>query len=178
MTLFSSLSTRHYVYLAALLLVALVLASCAGVDLGDLVRVKTPNSIQQTTGLPSTLSLNEAEVEYQNWFSQTQTTGAQWKGTIERSGEIRGLLGQLTLSALDTAGPTLAGVPVLGPALPALTGIAGLFIGSGRLRKEKEASFNKGLEKGSDLGSAGGGGPGGIGAGGGTNAGGAAGGTA
>jgi hypothetical protein len=26
-----------------------------------------------------------------------------------------------------------------------------LFIGSGRLRKEKEASFNKGLEKGSGL---------------------------
>lgn len=40
---------------------------------------------------------------------------------------------------------------MLGPALPALTGIVGLFIGAGRLRKEKEASFNKGLEKGRDL---------------------------
>jgi pSer/pThr/pTyr-binding forkhead associated (FHA) protein len=90
--------------------------SCAGLDLGDIVKVKTPNTIQQTTrggGLPSTLSLNEAEVEYQNWFNLTQTTGAQWKGNIEKAGEIRGLLGQLTLSALDTVGPTVAGLPVI-----------------------------------------------------------------
>lgn len=151
MKFLSSLSTRHYVYIVGLLLMALVLTSCAGFDLGDLVKVKTPNNIQQTTGLPSTLSLNEAEVEYQNWFNQTQTTGAQWKGNIEKAGELRGLFSQLTLSALDTVGPTVAGLPVLGPALPALTGIVGLFIGSGRLRKEKEASFNKGLEKGSGL---------------------------
>jgi len=145
------MTTRHYVYIAALALLALVLASCAGFDLGDIVKVKTPNTIQQTTGLPSTLSLNEAETEYQNWFNGTQTTGAQWKSNIERAGEIRGLLGQLTLSALDTIGPTVAGLPVLGPALPALTGIVGLFIGSGRLRKEKEASFNKGLERGNEF---------------------------
>lgn len=87
-----SLTTRHYVYFGALILLALVLASCAGLDLGDIVKVKTPNTIQQTTGLPSTLSLNEAEVEYQNWFNLTQTTGAQWKGNIGKAGEIRGLL--------------------------------------------------------------------------------------
>jgi len=145
------MTTRHYVYLTALALLALVLASCAGFDLGDLVKVKTPNAIQQTTGLPRALSLNEAETEYQNWFNEVQTTGAQWKASIEKAGEIRGLLGQLTLSALDTVGPTVAGLPVLGPALPALTGIVGLFIGSGRLRKEKEASFNKGLDRGKSL---------------------------
>ena len=53
-----------------------------------------------------------------------------------------------TRTALDDIGPSLAGVPIAGPALPALTGLAGLFIGAGRLRKEKEASFNKGMEKG------------------------------
>jgi len=146
-----NLTTRHYVYIVGLLCMALVLASCAGFDLGDLVKVKTPNNIQQTTGLPSTLSLNEAEVEYQTWFNGTQTTGAQWKSNIEKAGELRGLFSQLTLSALDSVGPTVAGLPVLGPALPALTGIVGLFIGSGRLRKEKEASFNKGMEKGRDF---------------------------
>jgi len=158
-----NLTTRHYVYIVGLLLLALVLASCAGFDLGDIVKVKTPNNIQQTTGLPSTLSLNEAEVEYQNWFNGTQTTGAQWKNSIEKAGELRGLFSQLTLSALDTVGPTVAGLPVLGPALPALTGIVGLFLGSGRLRKEKEASFNKGLEKGRDF--TGGNGAGGVGGG-------------
>jgi hypothetical protein len=85
MRILGSLSTRHVVYLVGLLLLALVLASCAGIDLGDIVKVKTPNAIQQTTGLRSTLSLNEAEVEYQNWFNQVQAVGAQWKGNRRHS---------------------------------------------------------------------------------------------
>ncbi|MEL6741645.1 MAG: hypothetical protein AAFP26_13390 [Planctomycetota bacterium] len=139
---------KHIVFGFGLVMVTLGLAACAGFDLGDVVKVKTPNEIQQTRGLPSTTSLNEAETEYRAWFDDVQRTGAQWKASIDRGGEIRGLLGQLTLTALDDIGPSLAGVPIAGPALPALTGLAGLFIGAGRLRKEKEASFNKGLEKG------------------------------
>jgi len=54
----------------------------------------------------------------------------------------------LTLSALDQIGPTVAGIPMLGPALPAMTGLVGLFLGTGRLRKEKESSFNKGMKEG------------------------------
>ena len=111
-------------------------------------KVKTPNAIQQTIGLASTVTLNEAEAEYRGWYENVQRTGAQWKASIERGNEVRGLLNQLTLSALNQIGPSLVGVPILGPALPALAGLAGLFLGTGRLRKEKEASFNKGLEKG------------------------------
>ena len=37
---------------------------------------------------------------------------------------------------------------MLGPALPAMTGLVGLFLGTGRLRKEKESSFNKGMNEG------------------------------
>jgi hypothetical protein len=139
---------RTVVYVFGLSMITLALAACAGFDLGDVVKVKTPNEIQQTRGLPRSTTLNEAESEYQAWFQDVQRTGAQWKASIEKAVEIRGLLGQITLSALDEVGPTLAGVPVVGPALPALTGIVGLFIGSGRLRKEKEASFNKGLKEG------------------------------
>ncbi len=145
------MNRRNVAYAFGLVMLALALAACAGFDLGDIVKVRTPNAIQQTTGLPSRVSLNEAEAEYRAWFEDVQRTGAQWKASIERAGEIRGMLGQLTLNALDEVGPTLAGVPVVGPALPALTGIVGLFIGSGRLRKEKEASFNKGLKEGKTL---------------------------
>ena len=139
---------KHIAFGFGLVVVTLGLAACAGFDLGDVVKVRTPNEIQQTRGLPGTTSLNEAEVEYRAWFDDAQRTGAQWKASIDRGGEIRGLLGQLTLTALDDIGPSLAGLPIAGPAVPALTGLAGLFIGAGRLRKEKEASFNKGLEKG------------------------------
>lgn len=142
------MKTGHIAYILALVLVALALAACAGFDLGDLVRVKTPRRVQQVTGIAATTTLNEAESEYRAWFEETQRVGAQWKSNIERASEIRGIFSQLTLSTLDQIGPTVAGVPVLGPALPALTGLVGLFLGSGRLRKEKEASFNKGLKEG------------------------------
>jgi hypothetical protein len=139
---------RHYAYIFALVMITLVLGACAGFDLGDIVRVKTPNAIQQTKGLASTITLNEAEAEYRAWFEETQRTGSQWKANIERASEIRGIFSQLTLSTLDQVGPTVAGIPMLGPALPAMTGLVGLFLGTGRLRKEKEASFNKGMKEG------------------------------
>jgi hypothetical protein len=77
-----------------------------------------------------------------------QTAGSQWKSNIEHANEIRNMVNQLSLSALDQVGPTVAGVPMLGPLLPAASGLLGLFLGSSKLRKEKEASFNKGLDEG------------------------------
>ena len=138
-------------FAAALAAVALTIAACAGLDLGDLVRVKTPHHIQQQTGLPATTTLNDAQSHYRDWHDDVRRAGAEWKASIERSNEIRALLGQLSLSALDQAGPTIAGLPIAGPALPALTGILGLVLGAARLRKEKEASFNKGMHEATRL---------------------------
>lgn len=140
-------------YAVALVIIALGLAACAGFDIGDVVRVQTPHAIQQQTGLSSSVSLNTAESEYRAWYESTQRAAAQWKQNIERGGEIAGLLRQITLGAVEQVGPTLAGVPVLGPLLPLLTGLGGLFLrrpgdaSKDRLRKEKEASFNAGLNK-------------------------------
>jgi ferric-dicitrate binding protein FerR (iron transport regulator) len=138
---------KHLAYAAALAMLALSLAACAGFDLGDIVKVRTPHDIRTSTGLPRTTSLNDAESHYRAWLENTQRNAADWKASIEQADQTRALLNQLTLSTLNDMGPTVAGLPVVGPALPALTGLAGLFLGAGKLRKEKEASFNKGLEK-------------------------------
>ncbi len=142
------MKTNHLIFLFILTFVVLGLLSFAGCDMGDMIHVKTPNTIQQQTGLASTISLNEAESEYQLWYQHIQTAGSQWKSNIEHANEIRNMVNQLSLSALDEIGPTVAGVPVLGPMLPAASGLLGLFLGSGKLRKEKEDSFNKGLDEG------------------------------
>ncbi|MCC7408662.1 MAG: hypothetical protein IT442_11370 [Phycisphaeraceae bacterium] len=146
--------TQTIVFIVVLVFLAVILAACAGFDMGDVVKVRTPNAIQQTVGLPATTSLNEAESEYQGWLSDVQRTGSQWKANIDKANAIRATFNQLTLSALDEVGPTLAGVPVLGPVLPAATGILGLFFGVSKLRKEKEDSYNAGLEKGKEFGTA------------------------
>jgi len=134
-----------------LLLVGALLASCAGLDLGDIVHVKTPHTIQQQTGLPSKITLNEAEVEYRIWFRTIQDVGTQWQANIEKGNEIRGLLGQLTLNALDDLGPIIAGVPVLGASLPVLTGLIGIFLGISGKAKGKQDSYNAGIKKAKEI---------------------------
>jgi predicted PurR-regulated permease PerM len=142
------MKTNHLIFLFVIVFLVLGLLSFAGCDMGDMIHVKTPNTIQQQTGLASTITLNEAESEYQSWYQHMQTAGSQWKSNIEHANEIRNMVNQLSLSALDQVGPTVAGVPMLGPLLPAASGLLGLFLGSTKLRKEKEDSFNKGLDEG------------------------------
>ncbi|NBB84211.1 MAG: hypothetical protein GVY28_12505 [Alphaproteobacteria bacterium] len=142
---------RIITLVAALLLVSGVVAGCAGFDLGDLIRAPTPPDIQQQTGLPSSLPLNEAQVQYQAWYEDVQRAGTQWRNKIERAAEIRAMLGQLTMQGLDNLGPTLAGVPVLGPALPAATGLLAYILGVSGRSKEKEKSYNAGLKKGQQM---------------------------
>lgn len=139
--------TKMAGWIVVLLMLSASLAACAGLELGDLVRVRTPPDVQQLTGAPGYMTLNEAESAYQAWLADTQRIGATWKSNIERGNEVRGLLNQLTLSVLDEYGPMVAGFPVIGPLLPLVTGLGGLFLGTNRLRKEKEASFRKGQEE-------------------------------
>ena len=145
------MTSKTIVVILAMLALSAIVASFAGCDLGDMLRVKTPVAIQQSTGLPASLPLNEAEAEYRTWTASVKEQGARWKENLERSNEIRGMLSQLTLSAFDTIGPTLGGIPVLAPVLPAATGLLMYFLGAGKLRKEKEASFNAGQKKAAEL---------------------------
>lgn len=133
------------------LLLGSLLASCAGYNWGDIVHVKTPHTIQKQTGLPSKVSLNEAEVEYRVWFTNIQEAGTQWQMNIEKGNQIRGLLGQLTLNALDDLGPIIAGVPVLGASLPVLTGLIGVFLGTYGKAKGKQDSYNAGIKKAKEI---------------------------
>ena len=140
--------------LAVLCAVAAVVSGCG---LGSLIRVGTPTGIQQDQGLAKSLSLDDAEVQYRIWWSRISEEGAAWKANIDRGDEIRGLLGNLTLGALDSIGPAVAGIPLGGALLPFLTGAVALFVrrpgdkSAETLRKEKEESYNKGIEVGREL---------------------------
>lgn len=145
--------TKPIIFGVVLLLVSGMMAAVSGCDVGDLVSVKTPPKIQQTTGLPSKLTLNESQLEYQDWFQSVQSQGAQWKNSIEKGNEVKNVINQLTMDALDTIGPSIGGIPMLGPAIPLVAGLVGLTlrrpgdVSKDALRKEKEDSFNAGLKK-------------------------------
>lgn len=140
--------------LLALIMSALALAACAGFDFGDVVKVPTPAEIQQTTGAPSRLSLNEADAAYRAWLDDTQRAGVAWRNSIERGNEIRSMLGQLTMGALADVGPSVAGVPILSSVSLIAPALGAWFFGrrSGsadteRLYTEKIESYNTALKR-------------------------------
>ncbi|MBX3435535.1 MAG: hypothetical protein KF847_19635 [Pirellulales bacterium] len=140
----------------AALIAAAGLAACAGLDLGDYIRVQTPHAVQQASGIPATMTLNQAEGEYRAWHASISDAGARWKAAIERGHETRALVSQLTLQTLSDVGPTVAGLPVLGPALPLLTLLGGWFlrrpgdVSRADMAREKEASYNAGMRRSRD----------------------------
>lgn len=112
----SWLSPKIIGYLLGLLLLASVVAGLAGCNLGDFVQAKTPISIQKTEGLPSRLSVNDSRTEYEKWLAGVQSDAAQWRGSIEASEELIGLLNNLAMAGFNEIGPSIAGLPVGGGA--------------------------------------------------------------
>ena len=142
--------SNKWTVIGCVVVVALTLAACAGFDFGNFVKVPTPAGIAQDEGLPRKMGLKEASLQYQIWYEKVKAEGEQWKANIETGDQVAGMLSQLSLQGLNQLGPSLGGVPVAGPTLVGLLGIGGYLLGRAPLRKEKEASFNKGLEKGAE----------------------------
>ncbi|MEL6396592.1 MAG: hypothetical protein AAFQ71_11410 [Planctomycetota bacterium] len=141
-------ATKTAVVVFASIMGAVTIGSLSGCDLGDVIKVKTPSGIARTEGIARNLTLNEAQHEYELVHAAKMANLEEWRGRIDRGAELQGMLSQLALDGLNTLGPSVAGVPVVGPALVGALPIASFFFGQGRLRKQKEASYNAGLTEG------------------------------
>lgn len=141
-------------FFLAIATLALALGACAGFDFGDVVKVATPAEIQQTTGAPARMSLNESDAAYRAWLEDTQRVGVLWRNSIERGNEIRSMLGQLTMGALADVGPSVAGVPMLSSVAVLAPSLAAWFFGrrsgaasTDKLYAEKIDSYNTALKR-------------------------------
>lgn len=103
-------------------------AALSGCDLGDVLQVRTPAGVQQDTGLPGSMSLNEAEREYGLQLERIRSDMHAWRDNIEGTNTVRGIISQLAMQQLNDLGPAVAGVPVVGPLLLGALPIAGLFV--------------------------------------------------
>ena len=125
--------------MTVLILAAVLIPACSAFDFGDLVKVRTPIGIQQSEGYPATMTYNNWQAEFQAWYDDVQRQGTQWRNEGAKASEVIGLLQQFTMAGLDAFGPTVAGIPVIGPAASMLlTGGVGLLAGIGGNRKGRE----------------------------------------
>lgn len=143
------MSTTRWAF-AGLMIFTLILG-LSGCNYRDVIQAKTPVGVQKSDGLPATMPLSEAEVQYRIWYNRITEEGAAWKASIDRADEIAGALSQLTLQTLEGFGPEISGVPVVGAAFGPLMGLAGIVLGRAGTRKEKEKSFNEGQKRGAKI---------------------------
>jgi len=101
------------------------------------------------------VSFNEAKVVYADWRASVERTAEQFQLELDRKAELVSLLSSLTNDALLVGVPVLESLPGGGLLTTGLVGLGAWFLRSPgtdkRLAREKEASFNKGLEEGRTL---------------------------
>jgi len=112
--------------------------------LSDLVRVRVPAEVQRATNSPPKITLTEAEGVMENYIR----AGEQFKDNISQSYEWLGFLTSLSSTGIELGKAAIPGGAV-GLSLLSLAG--GIFIKGPGTAKEKNASYNKGLEEGSRL---------------------------
>lgn len=144
------MSRTTLVFIVVLIGISTALMACAGMDFGDLVQVETPVEIQRDKGYPKRMSLNQSKelftADHEDFVRNFNT----WRGSIESGDQLVGMLNQMSLQGLNELGPQVAGVPVLGPAFPFITGLAGFALQRVRTESEKRKSYNKGLQVGAE----------------------------
>lgn len=132
---------------------ALLLVTVSGCSLQDLVRVAVPKPVAQVTGVEDEVYLSSVDLVWSEWEAfVTRNTNAFEAADIKARERLATLesLTDMGLGAIESSIP--GGAPLGGVALSALSLMTGLFLkrpGTDRaVAKEKEASYNAGLEVG------------------------------
>lgn len=134
---------------------AVSLLALAGCQVGDLVQTNVPQSVRKVVPSEPRVSFNEARVVYADWRASVERTAEQFQQELDRKAELVSLLSSLSNDALLTGVPALDALPGGGLLATGLVGLGAWFLRAPgtdrRLAREKQASFNKGLEEGRTL---------------------------
>ena len=134
---------------------SIALFALAGCQVGDVVQANVPQAVRKVVPSEPRVSFNEAKVVYADWRASVERTAEQFQSELDRKAELVSLLSSLTNDALLVGVPVLESLPGGGLLATGLVGFGAWFLRSPgtdkRLAREKEASFNKGLEEGRTL---------------------------
>ncbi|MCB9838200.1 MAG: hypothetical protein H6813_02580 [Phycisphaeraceae bacterium] len=134
---------------------AIAIFALSGCQVGDLVQANVPQSVRKVVPSEPRVSYNEAKLVYADWRASVERTAEQFQQELDRKAELVSLLSSLTNDALTAGIPVLESLPGGGLLATGLVGLGAWFLRSpgttSRIAREKEASFNKGLEEGGTL---------------------------
>ena len=142
--------------LAAITVVAFaILGALQGCDVRSQLVVKAPSDMLATVDVDEPLTLDEAAVVWEDWTAWVQSRSKQYQRAVsdaeDRAARIEALL-DLGLAAANEGAAQLPGGAFLVGGLSLLTGIFLKRPGTDKMTaKEKENSYNAGLEEGKRL---------------------------
>lgn len=121
-----------------------------GCEWGDIYRVQVPTGIAVSENTPPTMTLREAELAMKSYSDRANANIQLLAERIDRGWKVGGMV----LGAFNVGIPFLAATPIGAALVPLLTLGAGIMFkkpGTDRtVATEKQASYNKGLEKGQE----------------------------
>ena len=135
--------------------VFVVLGTLQGCDLRSRIVVKAPPDLLATVDVDEPLTLDEAERVWEDWTAWVQSRSKQYQRAVgdaeDRAARIEALLDLGLAAANEGAGQIPGGAFLVG----GLSLLTGLFLKrpseDKRTAKEKEDSYNAGLEEGKRL---------------------------
>lgn len=124
----------------------------SGCALDQVVKVNVPKDVQVATKSEEKVALADSELLWNDWANYVEKNTEALRSRINAANEQYTVIASLTSLGLETAGTAASTLPGGAFIIAGLTGLGGLFLkrpGTDKLiAKEKEASYNKGLEVG------------------------------
>ena len=148
---------RPYFMIAAICLIicAIVLTTLQGCNMASLIKVDVPPAIIAATDAPQPVTLDNVDMVWEDWKRYVESNTNKFEHSINDAKERYAVLSQLTNIGLRTFEGEVSGIPGGTILLSALSLATGIFLKrpgeDARVAKEKEDSYNKGLEVGSSI---------------------------
>lgn len=138
-------------FAVAAVAVLLVSVAAAGCQVSDLITVDVPTDVKDAVGVDGRVSLTQVPDIWDDWQDYVKRNTERLERSTERSYELLGFINSATDIAIGAAEGAASSFPGGALLVGLLGGAAGLYMkkpGTDRvIAKEKEASYNAGMEK-------------------------------
>jgi hypothetical protein len=125
--------------------------AAAGCQVSDLITVDVPTDVKEAVGVDGRVSLTQIPDVWDDWQDYVEKNTKRLESSTERSYELLGFINSATDVAIGAAEGAASSFPGGALLVGLLSGAAGLYMkkpGTDRaIAKEKEASYNAGMEK-------------------------------
>lgn len=125
--------------------------SASGCQVSDLISVDVPKDVKEAVGVDGNVSLTDLPDVWDDWQQYVQRNTDRLESETERSYELLGFINSATDLAITAAGNAAPAFPGGAILVGLLTGAAGLYMKKpgtdSVIAKEKEASYNAGMDK-------------------------------